>query len=78
MAHVSEYTTIRVGSRVYLRNCIAGEPGVVIGFERRKILVEWIDMPEIGRPTKHSPDSLVIDTAFVVSQLGFDFGEMAA
>ena len=69
--------TIRVGSRVYLRNCVAGDPGCVIGFERGKAVVTWPDMPE-QRDTRHSPDSLVIDTAFVVSQKQFDFGEMAA
>jgi hypothetical protein len=74
---MSENTTIRVGSRVYMRNCVAGDPGCVVGFERSRAVVHWPDMPE-QRDTRHSPDSLVIDTAFVVSQKEFDFGEMAA
>jgi hypothetical protein len=49
----------------------------VIGFERGKAVVTWPDMIEVGN-TRHSPDSLVIDTAFVVSQKEFEFGEMAA
>jgi len=69
--------TIRVGSRVYLKCAICGEPGCVIGFERGKAVVTWPDMIEVGN-TRHSPDSLVIDTAFVVSQKEFEFGEMAA
>jgi hypothetical protein len=71
-------TPIQLGSRVYLRNAIAGEPGVVRRIDGRAALVEWVDMPEIGRPTRHALDSLVIDTAFRVRQLGFEFGEEAA
>ena len=59
---------IRMGSRVYLRGCIAGEPGFVTGFDRRgRALLDWsLDMPEIGRCTAHDPESLVVDEAFTV------------
>jgi hypothetical protein len=38
----------------------------------------WLDMPELGRTTFHAVDSLEIDAGFMVSQYGFEFGEMAA
>jgi hypothetical protein len=65
---------------VYLRGCIAGEPGCVVGFDRRgRALVDWsMDMPELGRNTTHDPGSLVVDQAFTVRQLDLDFSEIAA
>ena len=76
---VSATSTIRIGSRVYLRNAIAGEPGCVRSIDSRGFAhVEWVDMPELGRFTKHRIDTLEIDSAFVVKQLGLDFGELAA
>ena len=66
------------GSRVYLKDCIAGEPGVVHQIDRRGYAsVEWVDVPEIGRWLKHHVDTLVIDEAFCVTQLGL-FEEIAA
>lgn len=65
---------IEVGSRVYLRNAIAGEPGVVTKLAPRgRCWVIWPDMPEIGRETFHSADSLVVDEGFTVKQLGLAF-----
>lgn len=76
---MAERDTIRVGSRVYLRNCVAGEPGCVVGFDSRgRAEVMWLDMPELGRTTFHAVDSLEVDTGFVVSQYGFESGEVAA
>jgi hypothetical protein len=44
-----------------------------------RALVDWsADMPEIGRWTSHAIETLVIDEAFTVRQLGLDFGEIAA
>lgn len=77
VTQVSATSTIRIGSRVYLRNCVAGEPGCVIAFERGKAVVTWPDMAD-QRDTRHDPQTLEIDTGFQVSQLGLDFGEMAA
>jgi hypothetical protein len=77
VTQVSATTTIRIGSRVYLRNCVAGEPGCVIGFDHGKAVVTWPDMPE-QRDTRHALENLEIDTGFQVTQLGLDFGEMAA
>ncbi len=69
--------TIRLGSRVYLRNAIAGDPGCVTGFTRSgKALVEWYDL-DIGRPTEHALSSLVIDEGFRVEQLGLEFERAA-
>ena len=72
--------TIRIGSRVYLRNCVAGEPGCVVGIDSRrgKAEVYWPDLPELGRNTFHFIDSLEVDTGFVVSQIALDFEEIAA
>ena len=71
---------IRVGSRVYLQICIAGEPGVVHEIDRKGCAkVEWVDLPELGRWTSHSVDTLVVDEAFTVRQLDlFEFDEIAA
>lgn len=70
---------IKVGSRIYLRNAICGEPGMVTRFDARgRAVIFWPDMPELARETTHSVDSLVLDEAFKISQLGFDFGEIAA
>ena len=71
---------IRLGSRVYLRTAIAGDPGCVVGFTRSgKALVDWsLDMPEIDHPTEHDPINLIVDEAFQIKQLGFEFEEIAA
>ena len=43
-----------------------------------RALVDWsADMPEIGRWTAHDLDTLIVDEAFTVRQLGFAF-EVAA
>jgi hypothetical protein len=69
---------IRLGSRVYLRNCVAGDPGCVIGFSKQgKACVEWYDL-DIGRPTEHDLASLILDESFRVEQLGFCFDNQAA
>ena len=49
-------------------------------FDRRgRALVDWsADMPEIGRLTAHDPDTLIVDEAFRVRQLGFEFESAAA
>ena len=70
--------SIIVGSRVYLKIAIAGDPGCVIAFDRQgKAVVEWYDL-DLGHPTHHDLDMLILDESFRVSQLGFDFDEVAA
>ena len=62
--------SILQGSRVYLKNAVAGEPGVVHEIDRRGYAsVEWVDVPEIGRWLRHHVDTLVVDEAFTVRQL---------
>lgn len=69
--------SIVVGSRVYLRGCIAGEPGYVAEFDRRGWAgIDWLDMLEAGR-TFHRLDNLIVDEAFTVRQLDL-FEELAA
>ena len=69
---------INLGDRVYLKIAVAGDPGCVIGFDRKgKAVVEWYDL-DLGHPTHHDPDMLILDEGFRVSQLGFDFDEIAA
>jgi hypothetical protein len=70
---------IHLGSRVYLKLAIAGEPGIVCGFgSNGKVHVEWLDMLEVG-VTAHSPDSLIVDETFSVRQLDlFEFAQVAA
>ena len=36
--------TPTIGSRVYLRNCPHGEPGIVRGMRRGRIVVDWPDL----------------------------------
>ena len=67
---------IRQGSRVYLRNAVAGDPGCVVGFTPRgKARVDWVD---IGIVTEHAVDTLILDESFKVTQLGLDFNQIAA
>lgn len=52
---------------------------MVTGFDaRRKAFVFWPDLPELGRETSHTVDTLIIDEAFVVRQLDLTFEERAA
>jgi hypothetical protein len=70
---------IQIGTRVYLANCVAGEPGCVVAFDRwGKAEVHWPDMPELGRNTHHRIETLVVDEAFKVQPLDFGWGERAA
>ncbi len=77
IASMETNSPIRIGSRVYIRNCVAGEPGCVVAFSRGKAVVEWYDL-DLGRPTEHDPASLVLDESFRVMQLGLDFESQAA
>ena len=70
-------SSIRIGSRVYIATCIAGEPGYVAEFDRRGwVGIDWLDMLEAGR-TFHRVETLVLDTSFSVRQLDL-FEEVAA
>ena len=69
--------SIKIGTRVYLRYAVAGDPGCIVGFDRRgRAIVEWYDL-DLGHSTTHDLDALVVDTAFTVRQLDL-FEEMAA
>jgi len=72
------HAPIQLGSRVYLRNAIAGDPGCVMEFDRRgRAGVEWPDLIEVGR-TFHRLETLVLDEGFHVEQLGLEFDQAAA
>jgi hypothetical protein len=47
---------IGVGSWVHLRGYQHGQPGTVLRFERRRVVVFWADMDFISR---HPPEALV-------------------
>ena len=71
-------SNIQLGSRVYLRNAICGEPGCVVRFTPYgKAIVSWPDLSEVGE-TKHDPSALVLDEAFTVRQLSLDYEDVAA
>ena len=74
-----EGASIQLGSRTYLRDCVAGEPGIVVGFNRKGWAeIYWPDLHvEMGRHTFHSLDTLIVDEAFSVRQLDL-FEEIAA
>ena len=67
----------KIGDRVYLKNCIAGEPGCVRAFRGPKAEIEWPDMPEVGL-TKHKIEDLVVAESHTVVQLGLDLKPAAA
>jgi hypothetical protein len=73
-----EGASIQIGTRVYIATCVAGEPGIVHEIDRKGCAkVEWVDLPELGRWTTHSLDTLVADTSFTSRQLDL-FNEIAA
>lgn len=45
------------GVQVFLRSCFHGEPGIVRGFSRGRVLVDWSDLGIAG---VHRPERLVI------------------
>jgi hypothetical protein len=69
---------LQIGARVYLRNCIAGEPGCIVGFDRKgRAEIFWPDLyAEMGHNTHHHVGTLQVDEAFQVRQL--DLFERAA
>jgi hypothetical protein len=71
--------SIILGSRIYLRNAIAGEPGICVGFNRKGWAeIYWPDLhSEMGRHTFHALDTLILDESFSVRQLDL-FDEIAA
>ena len=38
-----------IGSRVYLRACVVGEPGMVLRKEHSRLVVYWADMDFLSR-----------------------------
>lgn len=70
-------TPSKIGDRVYLKNCIAGEPGCILAFRSARAEVEWPDMPEVG-VTKHKVEDLVMAESHTVAQLGLDLKPAAA
>ena len=74
---MSASTTIRIGSRVYLKIAIAGDPGCITSFDKRgRAIVDWYDL---GISTRHYPDNLIVDEAFQVLQLDlFDIDPISA
>ena len=71
--------SIILGSRIYLRNAIAGEPGYVLALTGKVGLKsDWPDLhSEMGRHTFHALDTLIVDESFSVRQLDL-FDEIAA
>jgi len=66
------------GSRVYLANAVAGEPGIVYGFDQRgRVIVDWPDL-NLGRMTHHDPESLIVDQQFKCKQFCLEFDKLAA
>ena len=71
--------TVKLGSRVYMRNAVCGEPGIVKGFDRfGRAMVDWIDIPELGRLTAHDLETLIVDQQFKCKQFCIEFDRVAA
>jgi hypothetical protein len=68
---------IGIGDRVYLKHCVAGEPGVVTKIHGNRAHVIWPDLPEITEPISHSMDNLVVDEGFM-ARSHVDFETAAA
>lgn len=68
---------LKIGDRVYLKIAVAGDPGVIYGFDKSgKAEVEWYDL---SMRTRHDIENLILDEGFTVSQLDlFEFDEIAA
>ena len=56
---------LQIGSKVYIRKAIAGEPGVIVRMEDGAAIVEWADLPEGAHLTVHLVDELVPDESFL-------------
>lgn len=72
-------STIRVGSRVYLKNAVAGMSGCVIAFREEQAIVFWPeDISCSERSSTHPIDSLIVDETYNSEHMVLDFGEYAA
>lgn len=56
---------LQLGSKVYVRGAVAGEPGVVVRLEDGAAIVEWADLPHGAHLTAHLVDELVPDESFL-------------
>jgi hypothetical protein len=47
---------ISIGSEVFIQACPHGTPGVVVRFERNRVVVWWTDLSYLSR---HKEDTLI-------------------
>lgn len=57
--------SLQLGSKVYVREAVAGEPGVIVRLEDGAAIVEWADLPHGAHLTAHLVDELVPDESFL-------------
>lgn len=56
---------LQIGSKVFVREAVAGEPGVIVHLQGEYALVEWADMPDGAHVSVHLVDDLVPDESFL-------------
>ena len=56
---------LQLGSKVYVKEAVAGEPGVIVRLEDGAAIVEWADLPNGAHLTAHLVDELVPDESFL-------------
>lgn len=56
---------LQIGSKVYIREAVGGEPGVIVHLQGESALVEWADMPDGAHISVHPVGELVPDESFL-------------
>jgi hypothetical protein len=51
---------VRLGSEVFIKGCPRGTPGVVVRFERNRVVVWWADLDYLSR---HTEETLMVAEA---------------
>jgi len=69
--HTSHMSTVmlQLGSKVYIANAVAGEPGVIRDLREGRATVEWAEPAHFSR---HAVEELVPDESFLSGWLGLD------
>lgn len=68
ICHILEQMSVislQLGSKVYVREAVAGEPGVIVCLQSESALVEWSDLPSGAAVSVHPIGELVPDESFL-------------
>lgn len=56
---------LQLGSKVYVKEAVAGDPGVIVRMEDGAAIVEWADLAHGAHLTAHPVAELVPDESFL-------------